>query len=121
MAGGYSDATPRAVKRVAISSNSTSIDLIAAVAADVIGDVAKKIRILSLHLASGGAAAILFNSISTAPATTTLGRHTFKATDPALVLPHNIDGWYETLAGGKFNIGNADAGVLTGLATYVEI
>jgi hypothetical protein len=106
---GFADIGQRQPKRVAINSSAASLDLVAAVSG-------KRIRLIALVLATSGAGTVVFNSASTEQ-----GRVTFKAADPSLVLPNNPDGWIETAAGEKLNIGNAGTLTITGFAVYVEI
>jgi hypothetical protein len=106
---GFGDIAPKKPLRFDVNSAAASIDQIAAV-------TGSKIRITSLTLAASGAGAIVFNSAATA-----IGRVTFKATDPPMVLPRNADGWFETVVSEKFNIGNASTLTLTGFGTYVLI
>lgn len=103
---------PRPPKRFEINSNSGSIDQIAAVA----GPPTRRIRITSLVLKGSGAGSVIFNSN-----TTEIGRVTFTANDPPLVLPFNPDGWLETASGEKLNLGNASTLTLSGFGTYVEM
>ncbi len=106
---GFANLSSKTPKRTDVNSSSASIDQIAAV-------TGKSIRVIAGVIHASGAGALVFNSASTAK-----GRYTFSAELLTLTLPYNPDGWFETVAGEKFNIDNAATLALTGFLTYVEI
>lgn len=106
---GFSELSAKVAKYSDVNSAAASIDQITAV-------TGKKIRIIAGVIHTSAAGALIFNSASTA-----IGRYTSTAGELTITLPWNPDGWFQTVAGEKFNIGNAGTVTLTGFLTYVEV
>lgn len=117
MGPGYRDLGYKTPKTADISDNTDGFTVIAA-AADSGGlpGTGKKYLILSLSLSAVGAGPVTLRSNNTVR-----GRNTFKATDPAWVLPYNPDGWCVVEVGEAFKIGNSSLLTLTGICTYIEL
>ena len=105
---GFRPLSSRKPQRVPINS-ALSFNLVNAKAGS-------NICLVSMVLASSGAGTVIFKSNDTE-----IGRVTFKANDPPMVLGRNADGWLETLEGEALFVANAGALTLTGFATYVWI
>lgn len=83
----------------------------------------KKIRILSLAMIGAGAVNAYFTSA--AAGAVIFGGSTNKITVAAagdgFVLPHNPDGWFETVAGELLNLNLSGAVAVSGGFTYCEV
>jgi hypothetical protein len=84
----------------------------------VTGVSGKKIRVLSCWLISAGTVTVRWESGASGTALT--GQATL-AVNSGMVLPRNVDGWFETAAGSLLNL-ELSAGVsVDGSLTYVEV
>lgn len=95
---------------------STSVALSGAGTKSIAGVAGKVIRLLSLAGAGTGAGTLQFKSKESSTALS--GAMNFAASGtPALVLPHNPEGWADSLVGEGLDIVAASAG-FNGVAVY---
>lgn len=105
---GFESMSFRDVKRFEIDTSAENTDVIEAVEG-------KAIRILHMVLSVSGAATLIFLSDQTE-----IGKLTFKAADPPMVLDRSQDGWLQTASAEKFTLNNADGATVRGFGTYIE-
>lgn len=101
---------PQKVLHATIASADASIEAIAAP-----GD-GKRINVLGLSISASAAGTVTLLS-----AATEKGRNTFKAADPAWVLPSTPDCWVICGENEAFNLGNASTLTLAGVVTYMVV
>lgn len=106
------DTTPLIVKYATINAASNGNNTIVAAV------TAKKIRVISLWVVSAGTVTTTWQ---TAAGGTGLSGAASLAANTGYVLPHNKDGWFETVAGQLLNL-SLSAGIqVSGSLSYVEI
>ena len=110
---GFAGLSPKTPKTVTLNSAAASIDIIPLKAGF-------RIRVIAAVFTISATGTLLFNDTTAADADTEIGR-LIPAAAETIVLPHNPDGWLETTAGNKLNIGNAGTLTLSGTIRYVYI
>lgn len=103
---------PAIVKRVPIDvASSGDNTVIAAVAG-------KKLRVISLFYLAAGTTTVRFESGASGTALTGQMQHVAQT---GIVLPRNVDGWFETAVGDLLNIELSAAISVDGVLDYIEI
>lgn len=107
-----SDASPMLVKYAVIDAATSGDNTIVAAV------TGKKIRVISCWLVSGGTVTTRWESAASGTALT--GQATL-AVNTGYVLPHNKDGWFETVAGQLLNLELSGGVTVDGSLSYVEV
>lgn len=110
---GFADMGPRQPKRAGINSSAAAVDVVSAVSG-------KKIRITGMCIQVSAAGTVTFASDGSGDPTE-LGRWTAVAGELLMETGYNPDGWFETVAGEAFQLGNAGELTLSGFVTYIEV